>query len=214
MPQKPAVNIEEFYAKLEDVVKDYPPPLVQKVFQETRSELKALITCILSARTADKTTETRLPELWKKAGTLKQLEDIPEEELAKILYPIGFYKNKARLLKKLPHVLKSEFYCIVPDTIDDLVKLPGVGRKTANLIVSVCFNKPGICVDTHVHRMMNYIGYVKTKTPQETEIALRKKLPKHLWAKTNYIFVILGQTLCTPTQIKKGTCPLNWYRLR
>lgn len=214
LPQKKEVTIEQLYTILEKELAHTSPPLVQKVFQSTRSPFLALVTCVLSARTADKTTKKRLPELFAVVQIPDDLRKVPQKKLEKILYPIGFYKNKARLLKKFPDVLETECNGKIPETIEDLIKLPGVGRKTANLIVSVCFNKPGICVDTHVHRIMNYIGYVKTKTPLETEKILREKLPTKLWAKTNHIFVLLGQGICSPSNIKKPACPLNRYVLK
>lgn len=213
MTQKKKVTIEQLYRELETFLPNNEPPLVQKVFRSTGSSFQALVTCILSARTADKTTEKRLPELFKIVKVPKDLKKVSQKRLEKILFPIGFYKNKAKLLKKFPDVLEKECNGIIPENIEELIKLPGVGRKTANLIVSVCFDKDGICVDTHVHRIMNYIGYVSTKTPLETETALRQKLPKKLWKQTNSLMVLLGQSVCAPALINKPSCPLNWYEL-
>ncbi|WKZ30549.1 MAG: endonuclease III [Candidatus Dojkabacteria bacterium] len=214
MTQKKKVTIEQLYRELEQYIPPQQEPLVQAVFRSSGSSFQALVTCILSARTADKTTEKRIPELFKIVKEPKDLKKVSQQRLEKILFPIGFYKNKAKLLKKFPDVLEKEFNGVIPETIEELIKLPGVGRKTANLIVSVCFDKDGICVDTHVHRIMNHIGYVNTKTPLETEAALREKLPKKLWKKTNSLMVLLGQSVCAPTLINKPACPLNWYELK
>jgi len=211
--EKKRVTIHQFYDELEKHLPTSEPPLIQRVFRDTKSSFLALIATILSARTADSTTEKRLPELFSKVKTPLDLENIPEQELAQILFPIGFYHTKAHHLKKLPQALHELFHDKVPETIDELIQLPGVGRKTANLIVNVCFDEPAICVDTHVHRLMNYIGYVNTKTPEETEMALRKKLPKELWKRTNHIFVILGQTICKPADVKRGGTILDNYQI-
>lgn len=207
------LTIEQLFAELKPIVTQYPVPLIQKVYHDTNSAFLSLVACILSARTKDTTTEKRLPAIYEAIPNPATLREISQQDLEKILYPIGFYKTKAKNLKKLGQVILELFNDQVPDSIEEMIKLPGAGRKTANLIVSVVFDKPGICVDTHVHRMMNYIGYVKTETPLETEKALRKKLPVHLWRDANHYFVILGQTLCTPFTITKDTCPLNWFEL-
>jgi len=210
---KKKVTIHQLYDELESLLEPTHPPLIQDVFEKTKSSFLALITCILSARTADTTTSKRLPTLFSKVQIPQDLEKIPEPELAKILFPIGFYKTKAKHLKRFPYVLKEKFNNKVPETIEELIELPGVGRKTANLIVSVCFDKPGICVDVHVHRLLNYLGYINTNTPLESEMALRKKLPEDLWKKTNHIFVVLGQTICKPADVKAGRTILDNYEI-
>ena len=125
-----------------------------------------------------------------------------------MVYPVGFFRNKARYLKELPKVLKAEFNNTVPEEIDDLVKLPGVGRKTANLVRAIAFKKHAICVDVHVHRISNRFGFIKTKTPFETEMALRKKLPKKYWININSYLVAFGQNHCTPLNPKCSTCTI------
>ncbi|NCC71746.1 hypothetical protein EOM09_09315, partial [bacterium] len=128
-----------------------------------------------------------------------------------LLYPVGFYKQKAEFLKKLPEVINNEFNEQIPSEIEDLIKLPGVGRKTANLVRSVAFNLPGICVDTHVHRIFNRIEFIKTENPLETEMVLRKKIPEDLWNKTNYLFVMLGQNICKPISPICRNCKINKF---
>ena len=148
----------------------------------------------------------------KKAVEIASLgKKFTQKEIEKLIYPVGFYKTKAKHLKQLPIILKQEFNNKIPETIEELIKLPGVGRKTANLVVTIAFNKPGICVDTHVHKIMNRIGYIETKTPYETEMRLRDKLPKKYWKTINSILVAFGQNLCTPISPHCSNCPINKY---
>jgi len=170
-----------------------------------------LVATILSARTNDTTTTNAVKKLFPRANSAKELSKLSKEEIEKLIFPVGFYRNKAEFLKKLPRVLDELFGSKVPDNIDDLLKLPGVGRKTANLVVSVAFNKPAICVDTHVHRISNIWGYVKTRTPLETEMALRKKLPKKYWMTFNSILVAYGQRTCRPISPHCKECVINDY---
>jgi exodeoxyribonuclease-3 len=148
--------------------------------------------------------------LFKKAADIKSMEKLDEETISKLIYPVGFYKNKAKYLRQLPEALEG-YNGKVPDDIESLVKLPGVGRKTANLVVAVAFNKPAICVDTHVHRIMNIWGYVETKTPLETEMALRDKLPEEYWIGINSILVAFGQAVCKPARPHCDRCIIQEY---
>lgn len=192
------MDIEKIYKILNKEIKKYEAPVIELVKAQEDDPFKILIATILSARTRDEITAKVCYKLFKKVKNNNDLIKINEEELLKLIYPVGFYKTKARNLKQLAVVLKSKLKSNVPQTIEELLMLPGVGRKTANLVVSVAFNKPAICVDTHVHRILNRIGYIKTKDPLETEIILRNKLPKKLWNQTNRIFVPYGQMLCKP----------------
>ena len=133
------------------------------------------------------------------------------KEVETLIYPVGFYKTKARHLKQLPITLEKEFNNKIPETIEQLIQLPGVGRKTANLVRSIAFRKPAICVDVHVHRICNRLGYLKTKNPYETEMALRKKLPKKYWERINVLFVAFGQTICKPVSPFCSKCPVKQY---
>ena len=145
----------------------YTVPVVDLIAVQTKDPFKVLVATILSARTKDETTAQASKRLFKKASNVKELTKLTEQEVEKLIFPVGFYKNKARYLTELPGALEA-FGGKIPDEIDELVKLPGVGRKTANLVRAVAFKKPAICVDTHVHRIMNIWGYVTTKTPLET----------------------------------------------
>ena len=204
-------NIYEVYEILEENLKDYTIPLAEQIQIKTKKPFFVLIGTILSARTKDETTAKVCNKLFKKIKNFKDLEKIEIKKLEKLLYPVGFYKQKAEYLKKLPEVVYNNFNGNIPSEIEELIKLPGVGRKTANLVRSVAFNLPGICVDTHVHRIFNRIGFIKTENPLETEMVLRKKIPEDLWNKTNYLFVMFGQNICKPISPSCRNCPINKF---
>ncbi len=130
-------------------------------------------------------------------------------QIERLIYPVGFYRTKARVILGICRDLLDRFGGRVPDEIDDLLTLKGVGRKTANLVVTMSYGKPGICVDTHVHRISNRLGYVRTRTPEETEMALRAKLPKRYWIGYNDLLVTFGQNVCTPISPRCSTCPVR-----
>ncbi|SLM30276.1 NthA [Desulfamplus magnetovallimortis] len=192
-----AIDIALFLETLKEEVKSYKVPVVDLISVQTRDPFKILVATILSSRTKDETTAAAASRLFREAPDIKALAKLPEKKIMDLIYPVGFYKSKAGYLKKLPQALEN-FDNRIPEEIDDLIKLPGVGRKTANLVRSVAFNKDAICVDTHVHRIMNKWGYVNTKTPLETEMALRKKLPQNHWQEVNGILVAFGQGTCRP----------------
>ena len=191
-PMKP-VNISAVYSILRREVRRYKVPVVDLIEIQTKDPFKVLISAILSARTKDETTVQACRRLFAKVRKAKDLDKLSAKELEKIIFPVGFYKNKAKFLRQLPAALDEHFSGKIPQTIEELVLLPGVGRKVANLVVAVAFRKPAVCVDTHVHRIMNRLSYVRTKTPFETEMALRKKLPKKLWKEFNPTLVAFGQ---------------------
>lgn len=211
---KKIVTIEQLFDILEDAVKGFPETLAEHTFHTYKSTFFTLVSTVLSARTKDSLTIKKLPALWGRAKTPQDYAVIPQSELEQLLRPINFFTTKAKHLIELGRILHTEQNDQIPDSIDELVKLPGVGRKTANLVVSVVFNTPSICVDTHVHRIMNHIGYVSTRTPEQTETALRQKLPKHLWQRTNRILVLVGQNLANHLQIKEPNNILNQYVIR
>ena len=190
--------IDTIITLLQEEVADYQVPVVDLIAAQTKDPYKVLVATIMSARTKDEVTAVASKRLFKRADSIDDLAGLSVEELEKIIYPVGFFRNKAKYLAALPGVLDKEFNGLVPDTVDQLVKLPGVGRKTANLVVAVAFNKPAICVDTHVHRIMNIWGYVETKTPLQTEMALRGKLPEKYWISINSLLVAFGQGTCKP----------------
>lgn len=201
-------NIKEIYLILEKETKKYKIPLEEQKQIKTKDPFFVLIGTILSSRTKDQITKTVCDKLFLKIKNFKDLEKINLKELEKLLYPVGFYKQKAINLKKLTKIIKEQNYRI-PENIDDLIKLPGVGRKTANLVMSVAFNKPAICVDIHVFRITNRIGILESKDPIETEKKLRELLPTSYWSLTNNIFVKLGQNICLPRSPKCNICPIE-----
>lgn len=170
-----------------------------------------LISCILSLRTNDRTTYPATLRMLELAKTPQEMKNVKVEELAKAIYPVGFYENKAKQIIELSRQISDELGGKVPDEIEDLCKFNGVGRKTANLVLSRGFNKPAICVDVHVHRIFNRLGYVKTKNPEETEFALREKLPKKYWIDINTLIVTHGQNVCKPIKPNCKACPIEEY---
>lgn len=170
-----------------------------------------LIACILSLRTNDKTTYPATLRMLELAKTPTEMKNVRVEKLAKAIYPVGFYENKAKQIIELSRIIDEELGGKCPDEIEDLIKFNGVGRKTANLVLSRGFNKPAICVDVHVHRIFNRLGYVKTKTPEETEFALRAKLPVKYWIDINTLLVTHGQNVCKPQKPDCENCPINKY---
>ena len=207
-----AVNISEFIEVLKKEVRQYAVPVVDLIAVQTKDPFKILVATILSARTKDETTAAAAARLFAVAEDREGLARLSRDEIQERIYPVGFYKSKAGYLEKLPRALAS-FGGKVPQTLEELVTLPGVGRKTANLVMAVAFDRDAICVDTHVHRIMNIWGYVNTKTPLETEMALRRKLPRHHWKEVNSILVAFGQGTCRPVSphcdrcVLKESCP-------
>jgi endonuclease III len=164
---------------------------------------------MMSARTQDETTEKAAERLFKKFNTPQQLLKAKVKEIEKLIYPVGFYKTKAKNIIEISKLILNKYKGTVPHTQDELTSLPGVGLKTAALVLSEGFGIDEICVDTHVHRISNRLGFVKTKTPEKTYYELKKKLPKKLWIKTNYFFVSYGKTVCTPLRPKCNICKIS-----
>lgn len=174
----------------------------------TRDPFFVLIGGVLSHRTQDKTTRKVLLRLREFIRKPEDLLVFSQEDLAHLIYPVGFYREKAKRLKDIAQVLLERHGGKVPDSEEELLRLPGVGRKTANLVLSLAFGKPAICVDTHVHRITNRLGLVSTKTPEETERELQKVLPQDLWGKVNHLLVLFGQNVCLPRNPRCSTCPI------
>jgi endonuclease-3 len=177
----------------------------------TQSPFTILIACLLSLRTQDKTTDEASARLFRLAETPQKMLKLPTAKIQKAIYPVGFYKTKAENIKKICEMLLSDFNGQVPDNIDGLLNLPGVGRKTANLVVTLGYQKPGICVDTHVHRITNRWGYVETASPDKTEMTLREKLPKRYWIEINELLVTYGQNICKPISPFCSQCKIHRY---
>jgi endonuclease-3 len=187
---------------------DWNAPVLNLISAEENDPFKTLIGCILSLRTKDQTTAIAAARLFSIADTPRRVLEMDPGALAKAIYPVGFYRTKALVIRGICRDLMEHFGGRVPDRIDDLLTLKGVGRKTANLVVTQAFHKPGICVDTHVHRISNRWGLVRTKTPEQTEAALRKVLPRRYWIEINGLLVAFGQTICQPVSPLCSRCSL------
>jgi endonuclease III len=183
-------------------------PVIDLVAAQTRDPFQVLVGTILSARTKDATTAAACRRLFARARTPAALAALTTAEIEKLIFPVGFYRAKAGYLRRLPAALQR-FGGRVPDAIEELCELPGVGRKTANLVRVLGFGKPGICVDVHVHRICNRLGLVRTRTPLETEMALRRILPPRYWLTWNSYLVAFGQTRCRPLRPLCADCPLR-----
>lgn len=183
-------------------------PILNLIAAQEDDPFKTLIGCILSLRTKDQTTAVAAARLFALADNPERMLALEVERLEKAIYPVGFYRNKTGVIRDICRDLIGRFGGQVPDRIDHLLTLNGVGRKTANLVVTQAFRKPGICVDTHVHRISNRWGLVQTRTPDETEAALRKVLPRRYWIEFNGLLVAFGQTICQPVSPFCSRCPL------
>lgn len=195
-------------ALLEDAVLAWDTPAVTIISQRDGDPFKVLISCILSLRTKDTITGAASNRLFSLADTPEKMRHLDLQQIEESIYPVGFYRNKAVQIKEICRQLVEKYDGKVPESIEELLKFKGVGRKTANLVVTLGFGKPGICVDTHVHRICNHWGYVTTKTPDETEFRLREILPGRYWLRINDLLVTFGQNLCRPVSPFCSKCPL------
>ena len=201
-------NIVEGLKKLKKAVRKFRTPSVT-VIAKKNDPFAVLVSCIISLRTRDEVTELASARLFTLAKLPAELLELSNAKIEKAIYPAAFYRNKTKSLKELCQVLVKEYSGQVPNKLEELLKLKGVGRKTANLTMILGHNKPGICVDIHVHRISNRWGYVKTKSPDETEMVLRAILPKRFWKGYNDLLVSFGQNLCKPVSPFCGSCPLE-----
>lgn len=204
----PKFDIDAVMDELEKHFIQVKTPIVDLIQIQTRDPFKVLVATILSARTKDETTAKASAALFAQVQGPDDLDRLSAAKLNSLIRQVGFHNDKTRHLKQLPAVLKERFGGRVPSEIDDLLQLPGVGRKTANLVRAVAFSLPAICVDVHVHRISNRWGYVSTKTPFETEMALRETLPEKYWLTFNSFVVAFGQNLCTPRKPRCEDCPI------
>ncbi len=186
-------------------------PVVTLIAERTKEPFKVLVSALISTRTKDETTIKVVKKLFNRIRSPKDLLEIPTEELEKLIYPAGFYRNKAKFLKELAKELIERYNGKVPDKIEDLLKLKGVGRKVATLVLSDGYGQDYICVDTHVHRIVNRWCLIRTKKPEETEKELTKVLPQKYWRIINRLLVAFGQRICTPTYPKCKHCPIEKY---
>lgn len=204
-------TVDTVFDILRHAAPGWSAPVVTQMASLSRDPYLVLIACLLSLRTKDETTGPAARRLFALADTPEAMLTLTSEQIEKAIYPVGFYKTKTQTVLEISRRLVEQYDSRVPDEIDELVQFKGVGRKTANLVVTLGYRKPGICVDTHVHRISNRWGYVTTKTPEETEMALRKKLPPSHWIEINDLLVAMGQTICHPTSPKCSLCPIEKY---
>jgi endonuclease-3 len=183
-------------------------PIVSLMAAQRNDPFLTLIGCILSLRTKDETTAAAACRLFARAATPEEILALEPATLERLIYPVGFYRTKVRVIRDICRDLLARFDGRVPNDIDALLSLKGVGRKTANLVITEAFRQPGICVDTHVHRISNRWGLVRTATPDKTEQALRAMLPRRHWLDYNRILVAFGQTICHPTSPRCSICPV------
>ena len=217
-------QIDNILMVLQEATSKFVDPLVTHITKKRRDPFQILIATILSLRTKDTTTYKASRELFAKADTPKKILELSIEELEKLIYPVGFYHRKALTIKTICERLLKEFDGKVPSSLDTLLSFKGVGRKTANLVVTMGFNKPGICVDVHVARITQRIGFVPTKGIKDEKVVfhdadsvekiLRKILPQKWWIPINDILVRWGQNICAPISPKCSQCPISSQCLR
>jgi len=197
-PKAGRTDIDSIVKILRKEVRTMEVPIVTEISRNRRDPFDVLISTVLSLRTKDEVTREASRRLLQRAGTPADLLNLSEDEIARLIFPVGFYKTKAKRIREICRDLLAKYRGKVPDDLEELLTLNGVGRKTANLVVTLGYGKPGICVDTHVHRISNRLGYVRTKTPEQTEMALREKLPLKYWIEYNDLLVTWGQNICRP----------------
>lgn len=207
----PQPDVHRIVQTLRREVRDFEVPIVTEVSRKRRDPFEVLVGTILSLRTKDEVTRGAAQRLLERASDPAALLALDESEIARLIYPVGFYKTKARTLRQISRDLLEKYKGKVPDDLDELLKLKGVGRKTANLVITLGYGKEGVCVDTHVHRISNRLGLVKTKTPEQTEMALREKLPRKYWIEFNDLLVTWGQNICRPISPFCSKCAIRPY---
>jgi endonuclease-3 len=204
-------DIHAVMAILRAAMPQFQQPLIDQMGDAGQTPFRILIATLLSLRTKDTLTAVVAPRLFAVADTPTTMRALGEERIAELIYPVGFYRNKARSIVQICTILIEQYAGAVPNELDALLALPGVGRKTANLVLTAGFGLPGICVDIHVHRICNRWGYVNTRDPDKTELALRAQLPPEYWISINSLLVTLGQNICTPTSPRCSACPIAAY---
>lgn len=207
-PRKKEFPVEPVLARLSALAPSWNAPVVTFMATSDDDPWRVLAACILSLRTRDQVTAQAAARLFGRAPDPTATLAVPEKALAKLIYPVGFYATKARTLRRIARLLLDAHGGQVPRTREELLELPGVGRKTANLVLSQAYALPAICVDTHVHRIPNRWGLIRTKTPEQSEEALSKVVPERLWIDLNPTLVAFGQTICQPVSPRCSTCPV------
>lgn len=207
-------NIDEIINILHEHYDTHPNPLVSRDKWESmpKTPFTVLISCVLSLRTKDEITEEASIRLLKEYHTAEKIIHLSEKKLRELIYPVGFYKVKAKRVKEISRTIIEQYNGKVPNSIKDLLQIKGIGRKTANIVMVYGHNKTDyLPIDTHCHRIPNRLGWISTKNPEETETELKKVLPKKYWKEFNHLFVTFGQTICTPVSPHCSICPINYY---
>lgn len=208
-------NIDKIVKLLKKESKKWKYPFVSEWSRIVKDPFTTLISCLLSLRTKDEVTAKASIRLLKKYNTPAKILKLSHKQIEKLIYPVGFYRTKAKRIREICKVLIEKYNGKVPDNFDELIKLKGVGPKTASIVVVYGFNKPKhIPVDTHVHQISNRLGLVKTKTPEKTQVGLEKIIPKKYWYDINELLVQFGQNVCVPVSPFCSKCPINKYCLR
>ncbi len=211
------MTLSQFVENMQILKSEYPKwqaPVVTLIAVHTNDPYRVLVSTVISLRTKDQVTALASERLFAKAENAHQLAKLSESEISELIYPAGFYSRKAEQLKKIGSILAVDYQGKVPSDLNSLLALPGVGRKTANLVLSLAYNQAAICVDTHVHRISNRWGMVTTKDPEETEFALMKKVPQDMWREINDLMVAFGQTICRPIGPKCSLCRIVGCKVR
>lgn len=203
-------DIDRFMEIIQAHYPQWEPPIVTFIATRGATPFEVLVSTLLSLRTKDEVTAEAARRLFARARTPQEILELGEDEISRLIYPVGFYPTKAKRLMEISRIILDEHGGSVPDELDELLKLPGVGRKTANLVLVEGFKKEAICVDTHVHRISNRLGYVRTRNAEETEFALQSKLPRKYWIRYNELLVAFGQVLCRPLSPFCSKCPVSF----
>jgi endonuclease-3 len=206
--KKKHFDIDRFMAIIGDHYTRWDVPVVSVIANRGGTPFEILVSTVLSLRTKDEVTSAASARLFAVSRTPEEMWSLTEEKLKTLIYPVGFYHTKAARIREISRLILDRFHGKVPDTIDQLLTLPGVGRKTANLVLIEGFHKDAICVDTHVHRISNRVGIVQTSSPDKTEFALREKLPRKYWIRYNEMLVAFGQAICRPVSPFCSRCPV------
>jgi len=204
-------DIHVFLRLVKKSIKQWPVPFVGQLAEQGSDPFKILVACILSLRTRDQVTAEASKRLFAVSADPYSMSKMDSKKIEKAIFPVGFFRTKAKQIQGMSQKICEDFNGRIPDTIEDLLCLPGVGRKTANLVLTLGHRKPGICVDTHVHRICNRWGYVVTEAPDKTEQVLRERLPQKFWIPINQLLVPFGQSICTPISPRCSSCELSRF---
>lgn len=205
-------NVDEIMDILKKEIRDYEDFQNQRWKEIEKNPFAVLVSCLLSLRTRDEVTISSSIRLLSKYNKPEDLANADIREIERLIYPVGFYRVKAMRLKEISKILVERYNGEVPDSFDELIKIKGIGRKTANIVMMYGYNKDDyLAIDTHCHRIPNRIGWIKTRTPEETEKELKKKLPKKYWRDFNHLFVRFGQRICLPVSPKCSKCPIKKF---